>query len=64
MMMYVFNCAECGDSVVSFTHQVNLDQPQVCAICQWLLSIADPDEREKVRSYIHRHRTEQGGSTL
>lgn len=47
-----FVCTDCGTPVFSFGESAANDQ-DICAECQWLRSIADPIERERLRQFLH-----------
>jgi hypothetical protein len=46
-----FICRDCATAVASFGDPAANDQ-ELCAVCLWLRSIADPAERERVRSFL------------
>jgi hypothetical protein len=47
-----FICKDCETQVLAFATPHANDQ-DICAQCQWLRSVADPKERERLRRWFN-----------
>jgi hypothetical protein len=46
-----FDCADCGTHVYSYGEAAANDQ-DICATCQWLRDVEDPEDREMLRAFL------------
>ena len=49
-----FDCIDCGIHVVAFNYLAAANSQDLCFTCQWIRSIEDPEEREKLRAFLNK----------
>lgn len=47
-----FDCRDCGIHVVSWALHPAANDQDICAECQWLRGIEDPQQREELRKFL------------